>query len=399
MVGAGPAGVAVVGNLLERNVSPILWVDEEFNGGRVNCKYREVPSNTKVKLFIDFATAVSAFRKIVSDAPPRGRREEPCESDGATVGGNADRLQALRQLEPDKGCRLSHAADMILMLTEGLKRTPGVFAERGRATHAELDEHSRTWTVRLGSPDDSSSAISTARAKRLILCTGSSPICEPLPGQLGGIPPLDLDTALSPTRLTRKLTPLGPTTISVIGASHSAILALRNLYQLAASSKPDLKIRWLTRHALRYAEYMDDWILRDNTGLKGEAATWAKENLEPEVFPQSDASKYVAAIPYEKGEEAAAFAQHLPGSDFIVQAIGYTRNAIPELRTSDGKPVELTFDHLTGAFEAQEGKVPGLYGAGIAFPERVTDPYGNVEYAVGFMKFMKFVKRVSPDWN
>jgi hypothetical protein len=27
--------------------------------------------------------------------------------------------------------------------------------------------------------------------------------------------------------------------------------------------------------------------------------------------------------------------------------------------------------------------IPGLFGAGIAFPERVVDPHGNEEYAVG----------------
>jgi alpha-1,3/alpha-1,6-mannosyltransferase len=43
VVGAGPAGVAVVGNLLEQKKSPILWVDEVFEGGRLNKYYREVP--------------------------------------------------------------------------------------------------------------------------------------------------------------------------------------------------------------------------------------------------------------------------------------------------------------------------------------------------------------------
>lgn len=43
VVGAGPAGVTVVGNLLERKVEPILWVDDAFDGGRVNRAYREVP--------------------------------------------------------------------------------------------------------------------------------------------------------------------------------------------------------------------------------------------------------------------------------------------------------------------------------------------------------------------
>lgn len=43
VVGSGPAGVAVVGNLLEQKKSPILWIDKEMAGGRLNKYYREVP--------------------------------------------------------------------------------------------------------------------------------------------------------------------------------------------------------------------------------------------------------------------------------------------------------------------------------------------------------------------
>lgn len=43
VVGAGPAGIAVVGNLLEQGKSPIFWVDDLFHGGRLNKFYREVP--------------------------------------------------------------------------------------------------------------------------------------------------------------------------------------------------------------------------------------------------------------------------------------------------------------------------------------------------------------------
>jgi hypothetical protein len=220
---------------------------------------------------------------------------------------------------------------------------------------------------------------------------------------------LELDTALSPTRLSSRLSSQGPTTVAVIGASHSAILVLMNLYHLAASSKPDLRIRWLTRHSLRYAEYMDGWILRDNTGLKGEAADWARNNLEPETFSQSDASKYISRIDYERGDEEGAFEENLQGCNFYVQAIGYRNDPIPRLKTSRGKEIEPYFDNERGTFtyvkESDCGSIgdlarlPGLFGAGIAYPERVVDPRGNVEYAVGFFKFMKFVRRVSPAWN
>lgn len=44
VVGAGPAGLAVVGNLLERQIGGrIAWVDPSFQAGRINKKYREVP--------------------------------------------------------------------------------------------------------------------------------------------------------------------------------------------------------------------------------------------------------------------------------------------------------------------------------------------------------------------
>lgn len=43
VVGAGPAGTAVVGNLLEQQTGPILWVDDLFQSGRLNKYYREVP--------------------------------------------------------------------------------------------------------------------------------------------------------------------------------------------------------------------------------------------------------------------------------------------------------------------------------------------------------------------
>jgi heterodisulfide reductase subunit A-like polyferredoxin len=43
VVGAGPAGLAAVGNLLEQKKKPILWVDDQFHGGRLDKYYREVP--------------------------------------------------------------------------------------------------------------------------------------------------------------------------------------------------------------------------------------------------------------------------------------------------------------------------------------------------------------------
>ena len=209
---------------------------------------------------------------------------------------------------------------------------------------------------------------------------------------------LDLDVVLKPSELIGAIPADSPQTVAVIGASHSAILALMNLVRLARSSHPKLRIKWFTRHGLRYAEYKDGWILRDNTGLKGLAATFAKEQLEDNRLPQSEAGRFVEKVDCSGGKETAEYQAKLPSCTHIVQAVGFTRDPLPAL-SRDGKPLEPQFDHQTGGFSDQDGQViKGLYGAGIAFPERVVDPYKNVELNVGLWKFMNFIKRVSPSW-
>ncbi|KAF2214266.1 hypothetical protein CERZMDRAFT_30291, partial [Cercospora zeae-maydis SCOH1-5] len=390
VVGAGPAGITAVGNLLEQGIEKILWVDEYFNGGRVNQYYREVPSNTKVKLFIDYAQALSPFREIVG-----GIQSQDGRSTATTNSSNEDKLRALRQLDQEKGCSLGHAADMCLILTEGLKQHPAITTHLGQVSEATLDSASQTWSLSLA---NASSAIQT---QRLVLCTGSTPLDPPLPySPPNGIRHINLDDALSPTNLQSLLSPLGPTTIAVIGASHSAVLVLMNLSDIALTSKPDLRIKWFTRHPLRYAEYYDSYIARDNTGLKGAAADWAKQNLEDGKLEKSDVGKVVEKVSYQKGEEEAVYRQHLSDgkTGFVVQAIGYTRNPIPELKFADGEEIQgVKFDHDRGCFwygkEAERKVLPGVYGAGIAFPQRVVDrKYGHEEFNVGFFKFMKAVK-------
>ena len=55
VVGAGPAGYAVVSTLLDAGSQPIAWVDPQFRSGRL-ASYLDVPSNTEAKLFEKFAT-------------------------------------------------------------------------------------------------------------------------------------------------------------------------------------------------------------------------------------------------------------------------------------------------------------------------------------------------------
>lgn len=131
VVGGGPAGLAAVGNLLHHlpNASrQQLWVDPSFGGGRVAAKYREVPSNTKVNLFLQFADVIEPFRQIVSAAT------------------RPNAITALQDLPQEKGCELGKAADMCLMLTQGLRRHfPEARQHHGKVTQAVLDKVRVKW--------------------------------------------------------------------------------------------------------------------------------------------------------------------------------------------------------------------------------------------------------------
>jgi len=126
---------------------------------------------------------------------------------------------------------------------------------------------------------------------------------------------------------------------------------------------------------------------------------WAKENLEEDVLPSSEVSRYLEKVSTTREKEQDDYKKHLPQCTHIVQAIGFKKNEVPVL-TKGGKDLQTEFDPLTGGFRDKEGEeVRGLYGAGIAWPNKVTDPEGNIEYAVGLAKFMSFLKEVVPKWK
>ena len=128
---------------------------------------------------------------------------------------------------------------------------------------------------------------------------------------------------------------------------------------------------------------------------------WAKENLEVGKLEGSDAGRVVRKVDTKGGKEVedAVYKKELKGCEYVVQAIGYERNEIPKVEV-EGKEVDLAYGHKTAGFGDGKGQVVrGLYGAGIAWPEQVVDPEGNVEYAVGLWKFMKYLKKVVRHWR
>lgn len=222
---------------------------------------------------------------------------------------------------------------------------------------------------------------------------------------------LDLDQTMVLSSLPSLLPSDRQSTIGIIGNSHSGVLACMNFHTIATGSsrqpnkdraeRRDVKVINFQRREILFAEYRDDGIVWDNSGLKGRTADWAKQNMvdhkDTAVIEQVRLDRY-------PGGEEAAYRHYLPQCTHLVYAIGYDRSSLPRI-VVDGEAREdkLKFDMHTSGFTLPSGSgrktVHGLYGTGIAFPEETEDPEGHVEAAVGLAKFFKFAERVKGDWG
>lgn len=334
VLGAGPAGIAAVGKLLDQGIPAphILWVDPQFKVGDFGQLWANVSSNTKVKFFTKFLLAVKAF-------------------DYEAQAGQF----ALSQLDPEETCTLRYMVDPLQWITDKLlQQVPSL---RSHITSISLAD--RQWHLRDGE--------TTYKAKNVILATGASPTQLNYSGKTV----IPFNTAIDKGLLAAAVT--ASDTIAVFGSSHSAIMILRYLVDLGTK-----QIINFYRSPTKYAVDMGDWILFDNTGLKGQTAHWSREFIDG-VNP-SNLKRYYASD--------ANIAEHLPACDKVIYAVGFDkRNSV-----------------LIDGFEDIEHNpyigliAPGLFGLGIAYPELKTDPFGSTESQVGLWKFMNYLNRVLPVW-
>jgi hypothetical protein len=217
------------------------------------------------------------------------------------------------------------------------------------------------WQIQLKNHD----AIS---AKNVILAIGSKPKRLPFSTDIVTIP---LQDAMDSRRIKSHIE--ADHTIAVFGSSHSAILALRNLVEGKVK-----KIINFYRSPLRYAVYYDDWILFDDSGLKGPTAEWARQYVDGEL-PHNVERLY---------SNTENLNERLSECDKAVYAVGFEKRTLPIIEN---------IEHIKYVEEC--GIIaPGLFGLGIAFPEAKTNPLGFVEYRVGLWKFMDYLNRVMPIW-
>jgi len=333
VIGAGPAGIAAVGTLLDRGVAgeSIAWVDPSFAGGDIGGRWRSVSSNTRAGDFLDYLGGSDALR--FADAPP----------------------MPLREVDPEETCVLALVAEPLLWVTRQLRDRVRTF----QTTATVLSLQARRWTIETGE--------GRLASENVVLALGAVPKKLAYP-HLDEIP---VDVALDIERLSEQ--PLDGATVGVFGSSHSSMIVLPNLLR-----QPVGKVINFYRSPLKYAVYLDDWILFDDTGLKGRAAEWAREKIDG-VHPERLERCLVSSPQFD---------DKLAECDRVVYTVGFERRRLPETPQWG----ELDYNASNGIL------APGLFGLGIAFPEYAIDRYGYGEHRVGLKKFMEYLHCVLPLW-
>ena len=334
VVGAGPAGIAAVGKLLDHGITPsdVLWLDPAFTVGDLGKLWPNVSSNTKVRLFTRFLQEVKAF----------SYQSAPVDFE-------------LNHLQPNETCALRYVVEPLQWVSDHLRTM--VCAKKTQIRSIALTN--RQWNLRCDND--------IYHAKNVILATGSVPTTLNYPD----IDTLPFDTAIDKERLQEVINP--HETYAVFGSSHSAIIIIHHL--VALNTK---KIINFYRSPCRYAVDMGDWILFDNTGLKGQTAEWAREHIDG-IWPNN-------LVRYTSNE--SNLTHYLPECDKVIYATGFTKRNT--LAISD-------YDH--NDYNPHVGIIgPGLFGFGIGYPEIKPDPYGCVETQVGLWKFMVYLDKVMPIW-
>ncbi|MBE8167626.1 MAG: NAD(P)-binding domain-containing protein [Shewanella sp.] len=333
VVGAGPAGIAAVGKLLDAGIEAdkIAWVDPQFKVGDFQQKWHRVMGNTKVKSFVKYLTHCDSFD--YAHAPSF----------------------IINTFNTEKSCRLEHVAEPLQWITSNFRQKVTHFT----ASVKTLSMHKRQWHVELNNQ--------TITADNVVLAHGAEPKTLSFDK-----PNIALDVALNDEKL--KQLDLKNQTIGVFGSSHSAMVVLENLLNCNVK-----KVINFYRQPLKYAIYLDDFILFDNTGLKDAAANWARQHIDG-ALPKNLQRVHCTGDTEPK---------EIVECTKTIYAVGFERRRnISIMPYGDS----LQYNDTNGII------APGLFGLGIAYPNRVVDPLGNAEYNVGLGKFMCFLDHVLPIW-
>jgi hypothetical protein len=185
VIGAGPAGIASVGKLLDAGVAAadIVWLDPEFKVGDLGTAWRYVGSNTPVESFVKFYEHCEAFRYNNTDRP----------------------TFMIDKIAPNKNCPLMLAAQPLKWIAEHLSEKVNVVKDEVTS----LTPLSEGWQLALASKK-------TLYVKKAILAMGG--MAKEL--QFANILTIPLKTALNPNLLQKAIEPNDY--VLVFGAAQSA---------------------------------------------------------------------------------------------------------------------------------------------------------------------------------
>jgi len=336
VVGAGPAGIAVIGLLLDCGIDgrTIVWIDPEFNVGRLGKYYYHVPGNAKAKDYTNFIGHCRVFNEI-----------------------NTSSMKLLRMCNPAVECTLHFIIDPLRDITKHLCTKVTILQKK----LTSLTYKKNVWKITAGNNN-------TIHSRNVVLAIGSHPQSLNYPCKQT----IPLDIALDKATLSR-LVNRGDS-IALIGSSHSAILVLKNLHEIGVK-----KIINFFKHPITYAYDMGEGNQTYFNGLKGTVAQWAYRVLEKKV------PRNILRI----ANTSASRNKWLSTCNKTIYAVGYERNPVP-LITNDNKPI--TYNSKNGIITKH------LFGIGIAFPEEIIDSTGAVQPAIGIVDFMEYAKRIVSLW-
>jgi cation diffusion facilitator CzcD-associated flavoprotein CzcO len=266
IIGAGHAGITSISVLLENGIleNEIVWIDPEFNVGRLGKYYGNVPSNLKVHRYTNFLNRCSFFQTINSTA-----------------------IEAIKNYNQQEEPRLQLIIDALQDITNYLRSRVTTYIDNVHSISAK--EGGNSWDIKL----DQNPHIN---ADKVILAIGSRP--KKMAYTTSEIP---LDLALDENILKSMIS--AEDTIMVIGSAHSAILILKYLSEI-----PVKKIINVYSKQPTYGEL---------GGLEGITAYWAKEVLE------KNPPHNLIRIKYHEG----VIENYLQECTKIIYAFGYERNS------------------------------------------------------------------------
>ena len=241
IIGAGPAGLASAGLLLESGVArqDILLIDPEFKVGDFGKYWGEVSSNTSIQLFLKFLSQIQGFSFNQRPAP------FPLEA---------------RPL--DGFCQLKEVTEALQWVTNHLRNNINTI--QGYVDN--LQSHNNIWQLNLNNK--------TYHAHKVILATGATPKSL----SHTNTEQISLYTALNPPKLKQAINPND--CVAVFGSSHSSMIIMKNLLDAGVNNIINFYLS-----PPRYAIRMDGWTLYDNTGLKANTAQWARINISQQLNP------------------------------------------------------------------------------------------------------------------